>query len=191
MHAVPHSARLRKVILPALLVAGDTLVAFGALSLGYWLRYETPIGSVGLEVPNATYVQYLPLLLLGTAFLIAAYAQLGLYEERLLLRKFQSLNLVIRGTTFWLIAYLSLSLVLKFYPPISSSRRCSLGAAPSTPCLRIPAGLASSASAWRSSVGIKRPAPSPPISPPARPTRLLSPVSFPCPTIQSPPPTSP
>jgi exopolysaccharide biosynthesis polyprenyl glycosylphosphotransferase len=119
MHAVPHSARLRKVILPALLVAGDTLVAFGALSLGYWLRYETPIGSVGLEVPNATYVQYLPLLLLGTAFLIAAYAQLGLYEERLLLRKFQSLNLVIRGTTFWLIAYLSLSLVLKFYPPIS------------------------------------------------------------------------
>ena len=119
MHAVPHSARLRKVILPALLVAGDALVAFGALSLGYWLRYETPVGSVGLEVPDAAYVQYLPLLLLGTAFLTVAYAQLGLYEERLLLRKFQSLNIVIRGTTFWLIAYLSLSLVLKFDPPIS------------------------------------------------------------------------
>ena len=119
MHAIPPAARLRKVILPALLVAGDALVAFGALSLGYWLRYETPVGSVGLDVPDATFGRYLPLLLLGAAFLIAAYAQLGLYEERLLLRKFQALNLVIKGTTFWLAAYLSLSLVLKFDPPIS------------------------------------------------------------------------
>lgn len=119
MHAVPASARLRKVVLPTLLVLGDVLVAFGGLSLGYWLRYATAIGSIGLEVPDATYLRYLPLLLLGTAFLIAAYAQLGLYEERLLLRKFQAINLIIRGTTFWLVAYLSLSLVLKFDPPIS------------------------------------------------------------------------
>jgi exopolysaccharide biosynthesis polyprenyl glycosylphosphotransferase len=119
MHAVSPAARLRKVVLPALLVAGDTLVAFGALSLGYWLRYATPLGSVGLDVPDATYARYLPLLLLGSAFLIAAYAQLGLYEERLILRKFQALSLAIKGATFWLAAYLSLSLVLKFDPPIS------------------------------------------------------------------------
>jgi exopolysaccharide biosynthesis polyprenyl glycosylphosphotransferase len=113
------SARLRKVILPSFLVMGDALVAFGGLSLGYWLRYATPIGSIGLDVPDANYRAYLPLLLLGTAFLIAAYAQLNLYEERLLLRKFQALNLIIKGTTFWFIAYLGLSLVLKFQPPIS------------------------------------------------------------------------
>lgn len=113
------SARLRKVILPALLVAGDALVAFGGLSLGYWLRYATPVGGIGLDVPDATYRAYLPLLLLGTAFLVAAYAQLNLYEERLLLRKFQALNLIIKGTTFWLVAYLGLSLVLRFQPPIS------------------------------------------------------------------------
>jgi len=119
MHAVSSTTRLRKVIIPALLVAGDTLVAFAGLSAGYWLRYETPVGGVGLDVPDATYARYLPLLLLGAAFLVAAYAQLGLYEERLTLRKFQALNLVIKGTTFWLAAYLSLSLVLKFDPPIS------------------------------------------------------------------------
>lgn len=113
------SARLRKVILPSLLVAGDSLVAFVGLSLGYWLRYATPIGSIGLDVPDATYRAYLPLILLGTAFLIATYAHLNLYEERLLLRKFQAINLIIKGTTFWLIAYLGLSLVLKFEPPIS------------------------------------------------------------------------
>jgi exopolysaccharide biosynthesis polyprenyl glycosylphosphotransferase len=119
MHVVPPSARLRKVVLPAFLVLGDALVAFGGLSLGYWLRYETPVGGIGLDVPDASFGLYLPLLLLGAAFLIAAYAQLGLYEERLLLRKFQALNLIIKGTTFWLAAYLSLSLVLKFQPAIS------------------------------------------------------------------------
>jgi exopolysaccharide biosynthesis polyprenyl glycosylphosphotransferase len=113
------SARLRKVILPSCLVGGDAFVAFVGLSLGYWLRYATPIGSIGLDVPDARYSAYLPLLLLGTAFLIAAYAQLNLYEERLLLRKFQALSLIIKGTTFWLVAYLGLSLVLKFQPPIS------------------------------------------------------------------------
>ncbi len=116
---MPDPVRLRKVILPSALVVGDTLVAFGGLSLGYWLRYATPIGSVGLAVPDARYLAYLPLLLLGTAFLVAAYAQLGLYEERLLLRKFQALNLIIKGTTFWLAIYLSLSVVLHFQPPIS------------------------------------------------------------------------
>jgi exopolysaccharide biosynthesis polyprenyl glycosylphosphotransferase len=119
MFAPPKAARLRKVWLPLLLLVGDTLVAFGGLSLGYWLRYATPIGSLGLEVPDATFALYLPLLLLGTAFLVATFAQLGLYEERLLLRKFQALNLVIKGTTVWLAAYLSLSLVLQFNPPIS------------------------------------------------------------------------
>ena len=115
----PSSARLRKIILPSLLLAGDTVVAFLSLSIGYWLRYATPIGSVGLDVPDAHYAAYLPLLLLGTAFLVAAYAHLNLYEEHLLLRKFQSLNIIIKGTTFWLGAYLSLSVVLYFQPPIS------------------------------------------------------------------------
>lgn len=115
----PPSTRLRRVVLPATLVVGDTLVAFGSLSLGYWLRYSSAIGHLGVAVPDATFAAYLPLLLVGVAFLIAAYSHLKLYEEQLLLRKFQSINLIIKGTTFWLIAYLSLSLVLKFEPPIS------------------------------------------------------------------------
>ena len=115
----PPPTRLRKVLLPAALVLGDTVFAFAALTLGYWLRYASPLGNLGLDVPDATFPAYLPLLLVGVAFLIAAYAQLNLYGERLLLRKFQSISLIIKGTTFWLAAYLGLSLVLKFEPPIS------------------------------------------------------------------------
>ena len=114
-----NSSRLRKVILPAWLVVGDTVFAFAGLALGYWTRYQTPLGSIGVDVPNAIFSQYVPLLLLGVAFLIAGYSQLGLYEERLLLRKYQSIALIVKGTTLWLTAYLALALVIKVDPPIS------------------------------------------------------------------------
>jgi exopolysaccharide biosynthesis polyprenyl glycosylphosphotransferase len=114
------SSRLRKVILPAWLLVGDTAVAFGALALAYWLRYESPLQRFAvIDVPDARFVNYVPLLLMGVAFLIAGYAQLNLYEERLLLRKYQSLALIIKATTFWVAAYLGLALVVKFQPPIS------------------------------------------------------------------------
>jgi exopolysaccharide biosynthesis polyprenyl glycosylphosphotransferase len=114
-----NSSRLRKVVLPAWLVVGDTVFAFAGLALGYWTRYETPLGTIGVDVPNAQFAAYVPLLLMGVAFLVAGYAQLGLYEERLLLRKYQSIALIIKGTTLWLAGYLALALVLKFDPPIS------------------------------------------------------------------------
>ena len=114
------SSRLRKVILPSWLLLGDTVVAFAALALAYWLRYESPLREwARIEVPDPRFADYLPLLLLGVAFLIAGFAQLNLYEERLLLRKYQGLALVIKATTFWLAAYLGLALVVKFDPPIS------------------------------------------------------------------------
>lgn len=114
------SSRLRKVVLPAWLLLGDTLVAFVALALAYWLRYESPLRTLAvIEVSDARFSQYVPLLLLGVAFLVAGFAQLNLYEERLLLRKYQSLALIIKATTVWLAAYLGLALVVKFDPPIS------------------------------------------------------------------------
>lgn len=114
-----HSSRLRKVILPSWLVVGDAIVAFGGLSLAFWLRYHSPIAHLGVTVPHAHFGDYSRLLLLGVAFLIVGYAQLNLYAERLLLRKYQSLSLIIKGTTLWLAAYLALALAIKFQPPIS------------------------------------------------------------------------
>ncbi len=114
------SSRLRKVILPSWLLLGDTVVAFAALALAYWLRYDSPLRDLAVvEVSDARFGDYVPLLLLGVAFLIAGFAQLNLYEERLLLRKYQALALIIKATTIWLAAYLGLALVVKFDPPIS------------------------------------------------------------------------
>ena len=117
---MPRAANsLRDTLVPLALLAGDTLVTFAGLALGYWLRYASPLRRLGLDVPDATFANYLPLLLVGVALLIGAFTQFGLYDTRLVLRRYQSLNAILKGTAFWLVAYLGISLVLKFDPPIS------------------------------------------------------------------------
>ena len=117
---MPRAANsLRETILPLTLLVGDTLATFGGLSLGYWFRYESSLAHLGIAVPDATFRMYLPLLLVGVGLLIAAFAQFGLYDTRLLLRRYQSLNAILKGAAFWLVTYLGVSLVLKFDPPIS------------------------------------------------------------------------
>ena len=113
------SSSLRDTTLPLVLIAGDTLMTFAALAFSWWLRYASPIERLGVHVPDATFHRYLPLLLAGVALLVAAFAQFGLYDSRLLLRRYQSLNAILKGASFWLVAYLGLSLVLEFDPPIS------------------------------------------------------------------------
>ena len=117
---MPRAANpLRETVLPLTLLIGDTAVTFAGLSLGYWLRYASPLARFGIDVPDARFGLYLPLLLVGVALLIAAFAQLGLYDTRLLLRRYLSLNAILKGAAFWLATYLGVSLVLKFDPPIS------------------------------------------------------------------------
>jgi exopolysaccharide biosynthesis polyprenyl glycosylphosphotransferase len=111
--------RLREVVLPAILFVGDACSAVLGLVAGYGMRYHTPIREWGLPVPGSSLQLYLPLLLLGAAMLVGAWVYLGLYDPRLLLRRVYSLGLVMKGLAFWLLAYLGVSLVLKFDPPIS------------------------------------------------------------------------
>lgn len=114
----------RETTVPLVLLAGDAATTFGGLAVGWWIRYASPLapaggGGIFIAVPDATFARYLRLLLVGVALLVAAFAQFGLYDPRLLLRRYQSLNAILKGAAFWLVAYLGLSLVLKFDPPIS------------------------------------------------------------------------
>lgn len=107
-------------LLLSLLLIGDVLLCFAGLSLGYWLRFESPLRAISFE-PDAVanYSEYFPLLILGTAFFIGACAHLRLYDPRFLLRPSEARLIIFRGVFFWFIAFLSTSLVLKFQPPIS------------------------------------------------------------------------
>jgi exopolysaccharide biosynthesis polyprenyl glycosylphosphotransferase len=111
--------RLRSTQIPLILLLGDIGFTFGGLVAGWWLRYASRFGRLGLQVNDPSFANYLPLLLVGVALLIAAFAQSGLYDDRLLLRRYQSLNVILKGSAFWLASYLGISLVLKFDPPIS------------------------------------------------------------------------
>jgi len=117
--SAPHSIRIRQVLLPALAAFGDLVASFIGLAAGYALRFHTALGDVGIPVPNATFLLYLPLMGVGVGLLMASFGYLNVYDPRLLLRKYRSLGLLFKGTTFWLFAYLGVSLALKFDPPIS------------------------------------------------------------------------
>ncbi len=120
----PSANSFRETFMPLVLIAGDTVVTFAGLALGYWLRYASPLApssgdGLFIPVPDATFPRYLPLLLVGVALLLGAFTQFGLYDSRLLLRRYHSLNAILKGAAFWLAAYLGVSLVLRFDPPIS------------------------------------------------------------------------
>jgi exopolysaccharide biosynthesis polyprenyl glycosylphosphotransferase len=116
----PQTYKSTQNLLLTVLLIGDVVFCFAGLSLGYWLRFESPLRIISFE-PDATarYSEYLPLLVLGTAFFIGACAHLRLYDSRFLLRPNDARTIIFRGVLFWFVAFLSTSLVLRFQPPIS------------------------------------------------------------------------
>ncbi len=111
--------RLRQIVLPSMAAGGDAAASFAGIAAAYFLRFHTPVGNLGIQVPNATFGLYLPLMCVGVGLLIVSFGYLNLYDPRLLLRRYRCLALLFKGTTFWLFAYLGVSLALKFDPPIS------------------------------------------------------------------------
>jgi exopolysaccharide biosynthesis polyprenyl glycosylphosphotransferase len=99
---------------------GDALVVFAALSLGFWMRFGSgfiPLAADVKTVPN--FLDYFNLLVMGTVFLLVTLGYLRLYSQRCLRRYLRTARVIVQGTVFWLFAYLAVSLILKFDPPIS------------------------------------------------------------------------
>ena len=97
---------------------GDLVVCFAGLNAAFWVRFRSPMRHLGLEA-HTEWELYLPLLAYGTLLLVLTYAYLKLYSPQLLLRPERACYVVIRGTFFWFLLYLSTSLIFKFEPAIS------------------------------------------------------------------------
>ncbi len=102
-----------------LLLLGDILVCYFGLVTGYVLRFKTPLRQFGVETSSINFELYQPILWIGTLFLIITYGYLNLYDPRLFLRPHRVMNIVMRGTFFWFVVFLGISLILKFEPSIS------------------------------------------------------------------------
>ena len=98
----------------------DIIVAFVGLSVGYFLRFYSPIqyiGNVTSELPG--FGSYAPLIVFGSILLLATYGYLGLYSWKNLLRPRRVLPIIVRGTFFWFLVFLAISLTLRFDPAVS------------------------------------------------------------------------
>ncbi len=102
-----------------LLLLGDTLICYLGLTAGYILRFKTSLRQVGIETMAINFELYQPLLWVGTLFLILTFGYLKLYDPRLLLRPHRVTSIVMRGTVFWFVTFLMVSLTLKFEPSVS------------------------------------------------------------------------
>jgi len=104
----------------AIALIGDAVMIFAALSFGFWLRFGSaliPLYADTKSIP--TFQDYFRLLSVGTLFLLGTLGYLGMYSQHSFLSYLRTAKVVVQGTTFWLFAYLSSSLILKFDPPIS------------------------------------------------------------------------
>ena len=84
----------------------DIIVAFIGLTVGYFLRFYSPIqflGNASLEPP--AYTSYLPLIAFGSLLLLATYGYLGLYSWKNLLRPRRVMPIVVKGAFFWFIVF--------------------------------------------------------------------------------------
>jgi len=105
-------------------MAGDFVVIIAGLFLGFWFRFRSgfiPNSNevTWLFVPGSAEVAYLRVIALGAVFLFATFLSTEVYTPQNLLQLRKALGKITKGTVFWLFAYLSVSLVLKFTPAIS------------------------------------------------------------------------
>lgn len=110
----------------AIAIAGDFFFIFLGLCTGYWLRFRShlipdniPFWSSGQDLSNVTLANYLPLLIVGTTLLLVTFSYQNLYRPQHLLHFRRVVAIVVRSSAMWLLAYLGLSLALKFEPQIS------------------------------------------------------------------------
>ncbi len=120
--AFPESLRLRDKALPDRLVVAtlvcDTIVIVYGLIFSFWLRFQTPLRHFG--IPTSPELRdYANYIALGAIALIVMLMSFGIYERNALLRfRFVSLQ-SLKACSWWSMAFLSISLILRFSPPVS------------------------------------------------------------------------
>lgn len=113
------ATRISTELIQFIFVVGDVITVLVGLCLGFWVRFISGWINRGNEPQDLHFSDYYRLILIGTVFLVATFAKIRLYDSNSLLRFRQHGLIILKGSAFWLVAYLSMSLVLKFTPEIS------------------------------------------------------------------------
>lgn len=105
--------------LVALSFVGDLLAVICALGLGYFIRFETVLGTVGVADMSLTLKSYSGHLVFGTVVMIALAFNFHLYDSKKFLSFRPMVKSIFQVCVSWSVLFLSLALVLKLDPAIS------------------------------------------------------------------------
>lgn len=119
-------------------MAGDVAMILAGLMLGFWFRFgsglipRTETWWTSGDTSRITFRDYYGLIAAGTVILFLSFLYQHLYRPQNLLRFRRVARVVAQSAVVWLIAYLLISLTLRFNPPISRiyvllSFVCTLG----------------------------------------------------------------
>lgn len=114
--------------LVASVALADFFVIGLALSVTWWLRFETGLSKIGVPaLEGTTIVQYLGHIFIGSAIMVVTLFIFRAYDYAKLLSGAHELRVVFRSALVWWIVFLGMNLILKVQPPISRIY-CTLGA---------------------------------------------------------------
>ncbi len=98
----------------------DLLAVAFALLLAHWIRFDTFVATVGVQAEGLIgRMDYFGHIVLGLVIMMFALVKFGVYSRESLLSYTATLKGVVKSCVVWIVTYLSLTLVLKFDPPIS------------------------------------------------------------------------
>lgn len=103
-----------------ILFLGDCSFSFLALVAAYYLRFNTSLRHLGPPPPpDFGFGRYLPMIVVGTVFMVLCLAYLKLYDPRILLRPLRSAETILRATLLWFLLVVSVGYLFKVEPSIS------------------------------------------------------------------------
>lgn len=99
-------------------VAVDTAVITVAMIFSFWLRFHTSLREVGIGT-NVGLTDYAGYIIVGGVSMLFTLAYRQFYARSVLLRYRRVAKNAIECSLLWVIGFLSISLILKFQPPVS------------------------------------------------------------------------
>ena len=91
-----------------------------SLLLAQWIRFQTKVADFGVPVEDVFRTSdYIGHIVLGVGLMMATLANFRLYTRENLLSYTNTLRILFKSSFIWILAYLALTLMLKFDPPIS------------------------------------------------------------------------
>ncbi len=105
----------------------DLLMVASALVFAHWIRFVTPLARLGTPAePGQSLSDYFGYIVLGVVLMMTSLLNFRLYARENLLSYTNTLKILFKGSLVWILAFLTLTFLLRFDPPVSRIY-CAIG----------------------------------------------------------------